>query len=363
MTRLNKSTILPAIEKFLFVTIFWIALMYIYFFFTWWSFQEYLPHDLYGGYIFSPLMNVEILGQGIMFGILYSVVEYIVGKTKIRKKSFGAIILIKSLFYFFAIILSMGFVVAIYIVFDLIPVDSMIEFLNETPALLNISLVLYVILAIVFLNLVSQVSRKFGRGVFLHMIIGTYHKPRKERRIFMFLDLNNSTGLAEELGHYDYSRFIQSCIHDLNELILRFKAQVYQYVGDEIVLTWKADKGFENCNCIEIFYAYENRLKKNERIYMSKFGNFPMFKAGLDEGIITVTEVGDIKREIAYHGDVLNTASRLEKMCNKLNQKILISDRLSKHLPDNHKFQKKLIGEILLKGKGKKEKVYGIEKI
>jgi len=59
----------------------------------------------------------------------------------------------------------------------------------------------------------------------------------------------------------------------------------------------------------------------------------------------------------------VNTASRLEKLCNKLGKKILISERLYKHLPPNNLFNKELIGEYQLRGKGKKEKVYGIERI
>ena len=47
----------------------------------------------------------------------------------------------------------------------------------------------------------------------------------------MFLDLVGSTKIAERLGHKTYSRFIRHCFHDLTDIVLRYKAEIYQYVG------------------------------------------------------------------------------------------------------------------------------------
>jgi adenylate cyclase len=35
--------------------------------------------------------------------------------------------------------------------------------------------------------------------------------------------------------------------------------------------------------------------------------------------------VGDIKRDIAYHGDTLNTAARIQSVCNQYNKRFLTS--------------------------------------
>jgi adenylate cyclase len=208
-----------------------------------------------------------------------------------------------------------------------------------------------------------QINRKFGNGVLFSMITGKYHKPRKERRIFMFLDMKDSTGNAERLGHYDYSRLIQSCIHDLTDLIIRYKAQVYQYVGDEVVLTWKTEKGVKDLNCINLYYAFEQRLKDRRNYYEKQYNIIPEFKAGLDEGTITVTEVGDIKREIAYHGEVLHTAARLEKMCNNLEKNVLVTQNLISNLPTEEGFDKEFMGDFQLRGKEQSEKVFGINRV
>jgi len=225
-----------------------------------------------------------------------------------------------------------------------------------------ISVSVYFLFLILLINFILQINRKFGHGVLFDMITGKYHKPRKERRIFMFLDMKDSTGNAERLGHYNYSRLIQSCIHELTDLIIRYKAQVYQYVGDEVVLTWPTKRGLEDLNCINLFYAFEQRLNDRKPYYEKRYHAIPQFKAGIDEGVITVTEVGDIKREIAYHGDVLHTAARLEKMCNNLDKKILVTRRVSSKLHFENGYEKEYMGEFQLRGKEQREKVYGISR-
>ena len=62
----------------------------------------------------------------------------------------------------------------------------------------------------------------------------------------MFLDLKSSTTHAEQLGHIKYSQLIQDCFYELTEVVTRREAQIYQYVGDEIVLTWPYEKGIKN---------------------------------------------------------------------------------------------------------------------
>ena len=56
-------------------------------------------------------------------------------------------------------------------------------------------------------------------------------------------------------------------------------------------------------------------------------------------GVVTATEIGDIKREIAFHGDVLNTAARLEKKCNECNEKLIVTRHVADQIPANHKYK------------------------
>jgi adenylate cyclase len=212
------------------------------------------------------------------------------------------------------------------------------------------------------MNFILQVNKKFGPGNLWKMITGKYHSPREDKKIFMFMDLRGSTAVAEKLGHNKYSQLMQNCFYDLTEILLSYKASVYQYVGDEVVLTWDMKRGLQNLNCIKAYFAFERKLKSRENYYLKNFKTAPFFKCGIDCGEVTVAEIGEIKREIAYHGDVLNTAARIEKKCTPLNKKMIISEYLEKELPENMDgFNKELIGEIELKGKQGKINLYSID--
>jgi len=139
-------------------------------------------------------------------------------------------------------------------------------------------------------------------------------------------------------------------------------AEIYQYVGDEAVITWPANEGKRNLSCLTLFYDFENRLIKKRDFYKNHYGLVPEFKAGLHFGIVTAVEVGQIKREIAYHGDAINTSARIQSLCNQYNRTLLISKSVKSILSNaNSKYNFEYLGETLLKGKAQTLELYGIE--
>jgi len=77
-------------------------------------------------------------------------------------------------------------------------------------------------------------------------------------------------------------------------------------------------------------------------------------------GQVTIAEVGVIKREIAFHGDTLNTAARIQGMCNEVGKGLLISERLAENIGKQNEFKTDLIGNMLLRGKENKLNVYSV---
>ena len=59
-------------------------------------------------------------------------------------------------------------------------------------------------IAVIMTTAGLQVNDKYGPGVLKHVLIGKYFKPYREERIFMFIDLRNSTFIAERLGERAY---------------------------------------------------------------------------------------------------------------------------------------------------------------
>jgi len=206
---------------------------------------------------------------------------------------------------------------------------------------------------------ILQVNDKYGPGVFASFLLGKYFHPKKEERIFMFLDLRSSTSIAEKLSAGHYFNFLKEVFQQATPSILHSKGEIYQYVGDEIVISWKTPKGTENANCIQCFYNIQSSLNNKLDYYNEKYGVVPEFKAGLHYGYVMAGEIGVVKREIAFSGDVLNTTSRIQSKCNELGVNILLSKYLLDKLnlrPDT--FTPKLMGDIVLRGKEQSLSLY-----
>jgi adenylate cyclase len=211
------------------------------------------------------------------------------------------------------------------------------------------------------ISFINQVNKKYGPGILIPLLLGRYRNPKEEDRIFMFMDLKSSTSTAEQLGHLKYSSFIRDCFSDINEVLYPFLAQVYQYVGDEIVVTWPESEGVRNHSCIEFYFACKRQFQNRAGYYRTNYGLLPDFKAGAHTGPVTKVEIGEYKRDIAYHGDTLNTTSRIQSVCNEYNKSFLVSRYLLDKvgLPPNVKIQE--LGMILLKGKTTKVGIVSVD--
>jgi adenylate cyclase len=212
-------------------------------------------------------------------------------------------------------------------------------------------------------HFILQINKKFGPGILLEYTVGRYFAPKVEDRAFMFLDLKSSTSLAEKLEHVSYSRLVQDCYAELTVPLLQYNAEVYQYVGDEVVLTWRMNRSFSASSCHEFVYAFEDRLEAKKEYFIANYGVRPQFKAGAHCGKVTVAEVGEIKTEIAYHGDVLNTASRIQNLCNRYEKQLLLSESLVARLSENDRARTTFVAEAELKGKESSTRIFTISKL
>ena len=298
---------------------------------------------------------------GILVGFFYAIVEFLFEKLHLNKLSIGLVLIEKSLIYLLVLIFSTDFIM------NLIEHRIDRNLPNESgwwkTSKMFWLVVGYFILSSLIFSFIKIANEKFGKGVFFNFLIGKYRKPREEKRLFMFLDLQASTTIAEQIGHYKYSELIQDCFYDLNQIVTKYNAEIYQYVGDEAVLCWHYKSGLKNNNCVNLFFHFQNRLLKKQKVYLKKYGLVPKFKAGLHGGKLIVTEVGSVKKEIAYHGDVINTTARIQDECNKYGEWLLASEELIQDLDLVPSFQQKFIGNIVLKGKEEASKIYAIHKI
>jgi adenylate cyclase len=204
------------------------------------------------------------------------------------------------------------------------------------------------------------VNQKYGPGVFRDFLLGRYFRPRREDRVFMFLDLRGSTAIAERLGEERYFRLLQDLFRDVTPAILSTRGQIYQYVGDEIVVSWPLEEGVADGRCVSCFRGIRDALRERGPRYREAYGLEPELKAGLHCGSVMAGEVGIVKREITFSGDVLNTASRIQGKCNDLGVDLLISGDLMGALPERFRGVARALGDFALRGRSERIAVYTV---
>lgn len=306
---------------------------------------------------FNPIRFLFQMGvMGFAIGISFGIMDFVLDTNRLRKLSYWKIILIKSIVQIFISIFALGILVFTNNQIDNVRI-GLVRFIFSETSLLWI---IYTGIFSFFIHFIQVMKTKIGDRMLTNLLLGKYHKPMVESRIFMFLDMKDSTTHAENLGHIRFSTLIQDSLNDLTTSIIQHKVEVYQYVGDEAVLTWKLNEGFENANCLQAYFTYMNTLKSRKEYYENKYGFVPFFKAGVHLGDVTVSEVGIIKREIAYHSDVLNTAARIQGKCNEFKSELLISEELKNNLKEQKIFDFKHIGGISLKGKQQLVNIYKV---
>ena len=297
---------------------------------------------------------------GTIAGILFGSYAYFIDNILSRRFSFGRTVLISSVGYILVImcLIFIGFTLTSTLIDSSLGKDDLQNFLANGN---HRVLIVYCFIVGFLIEFFQEVDHKFGPGNLWKMLKGTYYRPIEEERVLMFLDMRSSTAIAEKLGHIKYSRLVQDCFKDIR-VIADHGGQVYQYVGDEAVLTWEGQTGFDDNNCVNAYFAFCDQLESRRAHYIANYGLLPEFKAGMNVGMVTTAEVGDIKREIAFHGDTINTAARIQDMCNDLGHDLLASRSVIQRLRDDTSHSMNSVGELALKGKAAKVEIHSIER-
>jgi adenylate cyclase len=208
-------------------------------------------------------------------------------------------------------------------------------------------------------NFFSILNTLIGRHILAKLFIGMYRHPREINRVFMFLDIKSSTTIAEQIGHLKFMSLVNDFFYDITEPVFQTKGEIYKYVGDEAIITWKAKDAVEEANCIRCFQKIEAVVKSRADHYLKNYGLVPEFKAGLHGGISVTGELGYTRREIAYMGDVLNTTARIEEACKTYHEPLLVSGDLVDSMK-NSAIRFKEVGQVKLRGKENELVLFGL---
>ena len=168
-------------------------------------------------------------------------------------------------------------------------------------------------------------NRVIGPGVFRNFLLGRYHTPREEERALLFIDLAGSTTIAERIGATRFLELMNEFVHDVGAALEGSGGVIYQYVGDEAIITWRLDETRDISGAVEVVLRLRARVAARGDDYRSRFGAVPSFRAALHAGPVVVREMGDSKLEIVLLGDTVNTTARIEQSCRELDRGFLAS--------------------------------------
>ncbi|MGZ8253480.1 MAG: adenylate/guanylate cyclase domain-containing protein [Burkholderiaceae bacterium] len=198
---------------------------------------------------------------------------------------------------------------------------------------------------------VLALIRLLGTRVLRNLLSGRYRRPFEEQRIFLFIDLVGSTTMAEKIGHLRYHSFLRDFIEDLEEPVLAYGGDVYQYVGDEVVVTWLMADPQSNSRCLSCHFAIVDAIERVRSRYERAYGAAPSFRSGIHCGRVVAGEIGDQRKQIVFVGDVVNTASRAEAEAKAQGKGLVVTGTLltQSELPQD--IEAKSLGTLRLKGK------------
>ena len=209
----------------------------------------------------------------------------------------------------------------------------------------------YFAVVAVAIQFVLQMNRMVGANVLGYFAAGVYRRPSAEERVFLFVDLEGSTQLAERLGSAGYFELLRRFVDDLTDPVIEAEGEIYQYAGDEVVITWPIAAGLREANCVACFFAIRAAVARQAARYQREFGVVPRFRGGLHGGPVTAGELGDLRRQIVFVGDILNTAARLEEYAKRANLDLVVSGTLLQRIALPRGIEATRCGDLELRGK------------
>jgi adenylate cyclase len=185
--------------------------------------------------------------------------------------------------------------------------------------------IIFAVAMSLFANVTIEMGLLLGFGTLKNLLTGRYVQPKKEQMTFLLIDMKDSTGLAERLGPIRFHELLNDFFRDVADAALECGAGIHKYVGDEAILTWPADRGLADGDCLACPFVARDFIAARGERYRRRFAALPEFRAALHCGEIVAGEIGDLRREIAYIGDTLNVAARLLDAAKTLGHDVLIS--------------------------------------
>lgn len=292
------------------------------------------------GAVFAVFMGVPMIAfeRRVLLRPLYRRIE--------RLPTFAYIVVALVIY---EILMSVGYAAAALLMWSLkfIEPESLTDIL-----IMPFHVFLYALAVCALIVFILRVRDLLGRDVFTSMLISRYRRPVREERVFLFIDLADSTTFAERHGDLRAQEYLKALFATFAEPVRRHKGAIDDYVGDAAIVTWPLERGVKFARCVRCVFDILDEIEKNAATWRKNFGQVPRLRAALHGGFIITAEIGVDHHKIAFFGDTVNTTARLEALCKSLGKQVLISTELVQRIKLPKTVEIEDLGTHAVKGRG-----------
>ncbi|MBW9112882.1 adenylate/guanylate cyclase domain-containing protein [Rhizobium cauense] len=211
---------------------------------------------------------------------------------------------------------------------------------------------LYALAVCALIIFVLRIRELLGRDIFMNMLFSRYRKPISEERVFLFIDLVDSTAFAEKHGDLRAQQMLSSLFAAFAEPVRKYKGTIDDYVGDAAIISWPLERGIKFARCVNCIFDIISEIEADAESWLKTYGQVPRLRAALHGGTVITAEIGVDHHKITYFGDTVNTTSRLESLCKTLNRSVLISSDLAQRIKMPETVSAQDLGSHAVKGRG-----------
>lgn len=210
----------------------------------------------------------------------------------------------------------------------------------------------------------NRISRTFGEyvsPVVMEKLMTLKPDLRSERRsvCVMFLDIRNFTTFAEKRTPEDVVAYLDSLFEFMIEIVNRHHGVINKFLGDGFMAVFGAPLS-DGSDCPNAMGAAMEILGRVEE-EVARGNVLPTTVGiGLHAGEAVTGSIGSsLRREYTVIGDVVNLASRIEKLNKKFGSQLLISDNVWQTLNEVVPSAKPM-GDVYVKGREGAIQIYQI---
>ncbi len=201
----------------------------------------------------------------------------------------------------------------------------------------------------------NRISRTFGEyvsPVVMKKLLTLKSDLRSEKRkvCVMFLDIRDFTSFAEKRSPEEVVRYLESLFDFMIEIVNRHHGVINKFLGDGFMAVFGAPLS-DGDDCVNgVAAAREILMRVEEEVAL---GNVlpTTVGIGLHAGEAVTGSIGSsLRREYTVIGDVVNLASRIEKLNKRFQSQLLVSENVWQSLGEGS-IDAIPMGNVLVRGR------------